>query len=246
MLLMDTQILIVDGDPRSAGHFKETFDRMGVPAQTARSIAEAADLAAATLPRLLVLTLPVRDPKPGLDLAAALARRHGTAWVVVLDRVEPPALQAALAAGAQAVLCKPVHREQLEATFRLAMLQAAGSARAPQGADATRLGDLERALRSIGQVLAGIEVPVTTSSDPLTGLRPREREVVSLLMQHLRVPAIARRLGISQQTVRNHLKGVFRHTGVRSQQELLDRFAAFSSSASALEGEPAVHEVPQS
>ena len=51
-----------------------------------------------------------------------------------------------------------------------------------------------------------------------------------LLLQHLRVPAIARRLGISQQTVRNHLKSVFRRTGVRSQQELLDRIALASAS----------------
>ena len=54
--------------------------------------------------------------------------------------------------------------------------------------------------------------------------------MVRLLLQHLRVPAIARRLGISQQTVRNHLKSVFRRTGVRSQQELLDRIALASAS----------------
>ena len=67
---------------------------------------------------------------------------------------------------------------------------------------------------------------------PICGLRPREQEVVRLLLQHLRVPAIARRLGISQQTVRNHLKSVFRRTGVRSQQELLDRIALASASPS--------------
>jgi DNA-binding CsgD family transcriptional regulator len=56
---------------------------------------------------------------------------------------------------------------------------------------------------------------------------------VRLLLQHLRVPAIARRLGISQQTVRNHLKSVFRRTGVRSQQELLDRIALAAASQAA-------------
>jgi DNA-binding CsgD family transcriptional regulator len=53
-------------------------------------------------------------------------------------------------------------------------------------------------------------------------LRPREREIARLLLQHQRVPAIALRLGISPQTVRNHLKNAFRRTGTRSQQELLD------------------------
>jgi DNA-binding CsgD family transcriptional regulator len=72
--------------------------------------------------------------------------------------------------------------------------------------------------------------PSGATPTPLLGLRPREHEVVRLLLQHLRVPAIARRLGISQQTVRNHLKSVFRRTGVRSQQELLDRIALVAAS----------------
>jgi DNA-binding NarL/FixJ family response regulator len=218
--------LIVDCDPRSASHFKETLDRMGVHASTARSVAEAADLAAVTPPRLLVLTMPVRDSKPGLQLASELSARYGTACIVVLDRVEQSALDDAAAAGSHAVLCKPVHREQLEATFRVAMSREPVQPQPVRvGESAGRLVDMERALRAIAHVLAGVDVPVTAPAGPLAGLRPREREVVTLLLQHLRVPAIARRLGISQQTVRNHLKGVFRHTGVRSQQELLDRFA---------------------
>ena len=66
-----------------------------------------------------------------------------------------------------------------------------------------------------------------------------------LLLQHLRVPAIARRLGISQQTVRNHLKSVFRRTGVRSQQELLDRIAlAAASQAPQTPIEPTPDDLP--
>ena len=92
---------------------------------------------------------------------------------------------------------------------------------------------LEGALRRIAQELARVDLPGATLENappPLCGLRPREQEVVRLLLQHLRVPAIARRLGISQQTVRNHLKSVFRRTGVRSQQELLDRIALAAAS----------------
>ena len=64
-----------------------------------------------------------------------------------------------------------------------------------------------------------------------------------MLLQHLRVPAIARRLGISQQTVRNHLKSVFRRTGVRSQQELLDRIALAAASQATLSTEAASDDV---
>ena len=38
--------LVIDDDPRSASHFKETLDRMGVQAQTARTIGDGVGLAA--------------------------------------------------------------------------------------------------------------------------------------------------------------------------------------------------------
>jgi DNA-binding NarL/FixJ family response regulator len=142
-------------------------------------------------------------------------------------------LQELATAGAHGVLCKPVHREQLEATFRLAIDQPADGRRASRQAGEARARLLEGALNRIAQELARLDLSTGAEGGgaavPLCGLRPREQEVVRLLLQHLRVPAIARRLEISQQTVRNHLKSVFRRTGVRSQQELLDRIALASA-----------------
>jgi DNA-binding NarL/FixJ family response regulator len=229
--------LVIDDDPRSASHFKETLDRMGLQATTARTVADGVALAASDSPDLLVVTVPERDAAASLNLAAELSLRHGTACVFVLERVDRSALQDVISAGAQGVLCKPVHREQLEATFRLALEQRHGRQRVSRRHDDARLRLLEGALHRIAQELARVDLPGGNSeggAPPLVGLRPREQEVVRLLLQHLRVPAIARRLGISQQTVRNHLKSVFRRTGVRSQQELLDRIAlAAASQASA-------------
>jgi DNA-binding NarL/FixJ family response regulator len=225
--------LVIDDDPRSASHFKETLDRMGVRAQTARGVSEGLAMAAAEPPDLLVLTMSDADGAASLHLAGELSLRHGTACVFVLERVDRAALQEVTSAGAQGVLCKPVHREQLEATFRLAMEQRGGRTRATSRHDDARTRLLEGALTRIAQELARLDVPASSAENaapPLYGLRPREQEVVRLLLQHLRVPAIARRLGISQQTVRNHLKSVFRRTGVRSQQELLDRIALAASS----------------
>ncbi len=225
--------LVIDDDPRSASHFKETLDRMGVQAQTARSVSDGVALAAAEPPDLLVLTMPERDPAPSLNLAGELSLRHGTACIFVLERVDRTALEEVTSAGAQGVLCKPVHREQLEATFRLAMEQRRGRTRGAVRHDDARARLLEGALHRIAQELARVDLPGASQENaapPLCGLRPREQEVVRLLLQHLRVPAIARRLGISQQTVRNHLKSVFRRTGVRSQQELLDRIALAAAS----------------
>jgi len=224
--------LVIDDDSRSASHFKETLDRMGVQAQTARTVGDGVAIAAAAPPDLLVLTMPERDSTASLNLAGELSLRHGTACIFVVERVDRTALEEVTAAGAQGVLCKPVHREQLEATFRLAMEQRRRGRGAARHDDA-RARLLEGALHRIAQELARVDLPGAadgTAPPPLFGLRPREQEVVRLLLQHLRVPAIARRLGISQQTVRNHLKSVFRRTGVRSQQELLDRIALAAAS----------------
>ena len=227
------RVLVIDDDPRSATHFKETLDRMGMQVQTARTVADGVGLAASGSPDLLVLTVPDRDSASSLNLAAELSLRHGTACVFVLERVDRAALQDVISAGAQGVLCKPVHREQLEATFRLALEQRHGRTRGSVRHDDARMRLLEGTLHRIAQELARVDLPggnAEGTAPPLVGLRPREQEVVRLLLQHLRVPAIARRLGISQQTVRNHLKSVFRRTGVRSQQELLDRIALAAAS----------------
>jgi DNA-binding NarL/FixJ family response regulator len=224
--------LVIDDDSRAAGHFKESLDRIGVGAQTARTISEGVALAASQPPDLLVVTMPAHDASASLTLAGELSLRHGTACIFVLDRMDRHTLQEVSAAGAQGVLCKPVHREQLDATFRLALEQR-GRGRTSTRRDDARTRLLEGALHRIAQEVARIDLSVPGADrgpTPLMGLRPREQQVVQLLLQHLRVPAIARRLGISQQTVRNHLKSVFRRTGVRSQQELLDRIALSAAS----------------
>lgn len=229
---LESRALVIDGDARSASHFKETLDRMGIEAATVRSIAEAVSAASHRAPELVVLALPDRDADAALNLAGELAVRHGTRAIFVLDQVNATTLRELAAAGVHGVLCKPVHREQLEATFRLA-LEHGGSGRSSRPADEARTRLLESAVHRIAQELARLDLPggpEGTATPPLSGLRPREQEVVRLLLQHLRVPAIARRLGISQQTVRNHLKSVFRRTGVRSQQELLDRIALSAAS----------------
>lgn len=52
----------------------------------------------------------------------------------------------------------------------------------------------------------------------------REREVVSLVLRGNNVPAIARKLYISENTVRDHMKSIYRKAGIHSRQELIDLF----------------------
>jgi DNA-binding NarL/FixJ family response regulator len=87
------------------------------------------------------------------------------------------------------------------------------------------------------QLAAAVEMALGSRSEPtripdipeLALLSAREREVLSHLLNHKRVPAIAGALFISPHTVRNHLKSVFHKLDVSSQQGLLDRIAAAAS-----------------
>jgi DNA-binding CsgD family transcriptional regulator len=77
--------------------------------------------------------------------------------------------------------------------------------------------------------------------DPFLGWGPlaavdtltrREKDVLQLLLDGRRVSSIARALYLSPQTVRNHLKAIFRKLGAHSQAELLDSLRAAQEATS--------------
>lgn len=53
-------------------------------------------------------------------------------------------------------------------------------------------------------------------------LTPREKEVLPLVVRGLDTPTIAQALGVSDNTVRTHKKGLYRKLGVHSKQDLLE------------------------
>ena|SRR5439155_24265292 len=63
-------------------------------------------------------------------------------------------------------------------------------------------------------------------------LSQRKRQVVAALVVGLDTRAIAQRLFISRYTVQDHLKSVFRKTGVRCRRELLARFSGTNETTS--------------
>jgi DNA-binding CsgD family transcriptional regulator len=68
--------------------------------------------------------------------------------------------------------------------------------------------------QSVEQKLEGLHLV-----EPLS---PREVEVVELLLRGNTVSAIARKLFISENTVRGHTKAIYRKLGIHSKQELID------------------------
>lgn len=103
----------------------------------------------------------------------------------------------------------------------------------------SRAGSLAAELAGVASRLQSLSFAASISDrggfpidDPALGaLSGREKQILALLMQSLRVPAIAERLFISPSTVRNHLKAIYRKLGVSSQRELTDRMTQLARPA---------------
>jgi PAS domain S-box-containing protein len=92
----------------------------------------------------------------------------------------------------------------------------------PQGDVRSTLGRIALELQSITMQA---DLPASTAlplhHPGLSDLSPRELEVLGQLLGGFRVAAIAKQLHISQHTVRNHLKSIYRKAGVQGQDELV-------------------------
>ena len=94
--------------------------------------------------------------------------------------------------------------------------------------DPARQASLEESMRRIAAELERVGVPTNAASAryhasvaELVRLSPRETEVLDRLLEGHRVTSIAGQLEVSEHTVRNHLKSLFRKLGVHSQAELV-------------------------
>jgi PAS domain S-box-containing protein len=101
---------------------------------------------------------------------------------------------------------------------------------ADQEPDSERLSSLESRLARIAEEVRSVAfsvpfagAPVLTEIPELADLTSREWQTLSLLADGGRVAGIAKALGLSQSTVRNHLSAIYRKVDVGSQAELLAR-----------------------
>jgi PAS domain S-box-containing protein len=85
-------------------------------------------------------------------------------------------------------------------------------------------------LQTIGLTsVMATQTVVAIDHPDLVSLTDREREVLIHLVAGQRVPAIAADLHISQHTVRNHLKSIYRQLGVSNQSELIERIRSLDA-----------------
>ncbi len=152
-----------------------------------------------------------------LELLKAAAAGGGVLPVIVVTGYPSvPTAVEALRAAVVDYLVKPFDFDELLRAVR----------RALQTRNAARMLESLRSVLGDGGTLAQIARRAATPSNghAADALTPREREIVAALSTGQRVGAIAARLRVSEHTVRNHLKAVYRKLDVHSQVELLSRW----------------------
>ena len=210
---MSLRLLIVDDHPLTRDALASLLAQHGFDvAGQASDGTEAIELAAGLEPDVILLDLSM----PGLDGLDALPRLREAApdcEVVVLtaDGTEENLL-AAIRGGAAGYLLKSEPPERI-----VEFLRGVGRGEAAlSGAIARRL--LEQ-VREGGGRGAGGGVPDSIAAV----LSAREVEVLLLLDERLDTDEIAKRLFISEHTVRSHVKNLLRKLDVSSRREALER-----------------------
>lgn len=187
VLLADDHGVIRDGLGRLIAAL-EDVELAGVAADGAEAVEAAARLAPDVV--LMDLEMPRLD---GIEATRRIVAAHpGTAVLVLTSFSDRGKIVGALEAGACGYLLKDVDAAQVAEAIRAA-------ARGESPLD-------PRAARTI--------LDARSAPDPLAGLSQREREVLLLLAEGLPNKLIARRLEISEKTVKSHLTRVFRAIGV--------------------------------
>ena len=209
---MSERIIVADDHPLTRDALASLLGRNGFDVVgEAADGAEAIELASSTQPDLVLLDLAM----PGMDGLTALPLLRAAApdceVVVLTASGTEDNLLAAIRAGAAGYLLKSEPPDRIVSFLR----GVAGGEAALSGAVARRLLDQVRD----GRIGGGVP------DDIAEALSARELEVLLLLDEHHSTDDIARRLFISEHTVRSHVKSLLRKLGVSSRREALEQLA---------------------
>lgn len=169
-----------------------TFEDLEVVGQAADG-EEAAELALSAAPDVVLMDLemPVADGIAGTR--GVLASRPEARVVMLTSFSDTERILAALDAGARGYVLKDAGPDELAGAIR-----AAARGEAPLD---------PRAARALLDARA-------RPPEPAEGLSEREREVLAMVAEGLPNKLVARRLGISEKTVKAHLTSIYRQIGV--------------------------------
>jgi DNA-binding NarL/FixJ family response regulator len=211
---MGRRTLVVDDHPLTRAALVGLLEQQGFPVVAEASDGEEAiDSARQLQPDIVLLDLSM----PGVGGLEALPRVRAAApdceVIVLTASGTEENLLAAIRAGAAGYLLKTEPPERIaEFLDGVARGEAALS-----GEVARRL--LDR-VRDGGRLDSGVPESIAEQ------LSAREVEVLLLLDEHLGTEEIAKRLFISEHTVRSHVKSLLRKLSVSSRREALEQLAA--------------------
>lgn len=197
-----TTVFLIDDHPL----VREALNMLAESAGDLRVVgsSESASAAIEPLQRLspdLVLLDIDLGHEDGLEWLPRVAAAAPRARILILTALREPARdEEALRAGARGLVLKSAPPETLLQAIR---------------------GVATGALWFDTSALAHAQDASTSSGGRGSSLTPREREIVSLIAEGLRNDEIARRLGITPKTVKNHLTALFEKVGVSSRLELV-------------------------
>ncbi|MFF2550116.1 response regulator [Nocardia sp. NPDC058058] len=208
---MSVRVLIVDDQQlvraglRMLCHTDPALEVVG-EAATGR---EAIRLAEQLAPEVVLMDLRM----PGMDgiraTAAILAARPATRVLVLTTFDDDDHLYPALAAGAAGFLVKDASPAEL----------LAGIHRAAAGEQAFTPEILQRVVEAAVQART-TPAPPSTGPNPMSGLTPRETEVLALLADGLGNAEIAVRLHVGVTTVKTHITNLLSKTGTANRLQL--------------------------
>jgi DNA-binding NarL/FixJ family response regulator len=202
-----TRVLIADDHPVYRDGLRLTVDGW----EEATLVGEASDgdeavaLAARLRPDVVVMDVQMPG-RSGVEATRAIMARSPSTAVLVLTMFEEDDLVvAAMRAGARGYLLKGATRDELRTA--ITTVATGGAVFGP--AVAGRLGAIIERGGSTGR--------------RFPDLTDREHEVLELMAQGRTNPDIARRLGISEKTVRNHVSIIFAKLEVMGRPEAIVR-----------------------
>jgi FixJ family two-component response regulator len=228
----ETRILVVEDDPSVGKVVCAMLERAGYQSTMVGSAQEMLDRLGEGEFDMLLSDIHLPDDV-GLGFLEKL-ESHPKGKLPIVLITGAPSIETAVKAlrhGVVDYLRKPIQTADLLASVEKAL----GWGRAMESVEiAQRNAEAWlRSLQAAGEVLRRGPMPDGVGGTPrapaesllVKQLSAREREIVEHLSGGHRVPEIATTLGISPNTVRNHLKSVFRKLGVSSQVELLSLLA---------------------
>jgi DNA-binding NarL/FixJ family response regulator len=143
----------------------------------------------------------------GVEATRVITTAHPEVAVLVLTMLDgDDAVFAAMRAGARGYLLKGAGRDEITA-----------------GIAAVARGEVVFSAGIATRVLSFFSGRPSEGARPFAQLTDREREVLDLVARGLTNPAIARRLVLSEKTVRNHVSNVFAKLHVTGRAEAVAR-----------------------